>query len=171
MEVHTGDRVAEVRLVQKDGNRVKVSIDGQVYDVDIVIADNGVCSIVHLGRSFNMEVVRMAGGKRYRVNRGFDSCEVELVDAQDKYMRSRRRDEGRQDDTICAPMPGKVVKVNVAAGDRATDGDTLVVFEAMKMQSNLKVTGDCAVVEVLVAEGDSVASGQPLIKLDINGEQ
>ena len=62
---------------------------------------------------------------------------------------------------------GKIVKINVAAGDRVTDGDTLIVFEAMKMQSNLKVVGDCTVREVLVCEGDPVATGQPLIKLDI----
>ena len=35
------------------------------------------------------------------------------------------------------------------------------------MQSNLKVVGDCTVREVLVCEGDPVATGQPLIKLDI----
>ncbi len=37
----------------------------------------------------------------------------------------------------------------------------------MNMQSNLKVVGDCTVREVLVCEGDPVATGQPLIKLDI----
>ncbi len=166
MELHIANRIAEIELLQKEENRVKISVDDRIYEVDIVIADNGVCSILHDGESFNMEVVR-TGGKKYKVNRGFDSCDIELVDAQEKYMRSRRRDEGRQEDTICAPMPGKIVKIGVAPGDAATDGDALVVFEAMKMQSNLKVTGDCTVREVLVAEGDSVVSGQALIRLDI----
>jgi biotin carboxyl carrier protein len=171
MEIQIGNRIAEVQLVQKEGNKIKATVDGRDYDVDIVIADNGVCSLVYQGRSFNMEVVGTNGGKKYKVNRGFDSYDVELVDAQEKYIRSRRKDDGRQDETICAPMPGKIVKINVGPGDKATDGDTLVVFEAMKMQSNLKVIGDCVVREVLVAEGDSVASGQPLIKLDINGNE
>lgn len=175
MEVHIGERVAELQLISKEGNRVSISVDDRVYDVDIVIADNGVCSLIHDGQSFNMEVVRAGNGKRYKVNQGFNSYDVEIVDAQEKYMRSRRRDEGRQDDTLTAPMPGKIVRVNVSPGDTATDGDVLVVFEAMKMQSNLKVVGDCRVLKVLVAEGDSVASGQPLIKLDIttesNGQQ
>ena len=146
MEIHIGERVAEVQLVEKEGNQVRIAVDGQMYDVDIVIADNG---------------------KRYKVNRGFNSYDVGIVDAQEKYLRSRRKDNGRQDDTITAAMPGKIVKINVAAGDRVTDGDTLIVFEAMKMQSNLKVVGDCTVREVLVCEGDPVATGQPLIKLDI----
>ena len=167
MEIHIGSRVAEVQLIRKEGNQVSISVDDRVYDVDIVIADNGVCSIIDQGRSFNMEIVRSGNGKKYKVNRGFNSYDVEIVDAQEKYMRSRRKDDGRQDETIAAPMPGKIVKVNVAPGDAATDGDVLIVFEAMKMQSNLKVVGDCTVREVLVAEGDSVATGQPLIKLDI----
>jgi biotin carboxyl carrier protein len=171
MEIHIGNRIAEVQLVQKEGNKIKVTVDDRAYDVDIVIADNGVCSLIYQGQSFNMEVVGTNGGKKYKVNQGFNSYDVELVDAQEKYIRSRRKDDGRQDEMICAPMPGKIVKINVAAGDTATDGDTLVVFEAMKMQSNLKVIGDCTVREVLVAEGDSVASGQPLIKLDINGNE
>jgi biotin carboxyl carrier protein len=167
MELHIGKRVAEVELNHKQGNQVRMTVDGKVYDVDIVIADNGVCSVIYNGLSLNMEIVKMGNAKKYKVNRGFNSYDVEVVDAQDKYMRSRRKDEGRQDETITAPMPGKIVKVNVAPGDSATDGDVLIVFEAMKMQSNLKVVGDCVVREVMVAEGDSVVSGQPMIKLDI----
>ena len=36
----------------------------------------------------------------------------------------------------------------------------------MKMQSNLNVVGDCTIGIILVSEGDSVASGQPLIRLE-----
>lgn len=168
MEVHIGKRVAEVQLIEKEDNRVRIAVDERTYDVDIVIADNGVCSLIHDGQSYNMEIVRSDNGKKYKVNRGFNSYDVEIVDAQEKYLRSRRKEEGRQDDTINAPMPGKIVRINVAPGDRVTDGDTLIVFEAMKMQSNLKVIGDCAIREILVAQGDPVATGQPLIKLDIS---
>ncbi len=41
MEIHIGERVAEVQLVEKEGNQVRIAVDGQMYDVDIVIADNG----------------------------------------------------------------------------------------------------------------------------------
>lgn len=166
-EAYINGRIAEVALVKKEGNRIVAQVDDRTYEVDIAAADNGVCSILLDGQSFNMEVVRGAG-KKYRVNQGFNSYDVELIDAQERYMRSHRRDEGRQDEVIAAPMPGRIQRINVAAGDRATDGDTLIVFEAMKMQSNLKVCGECTVREILVAEGDSVAAGQPLIKLDID---
>ncbi len=115
-----------------------------------------------------MEIVRSDNGKRYKVNRGFNSYDVGIVDAQEKYLRSRRKDNGRQDDTITAAMPGKIVKNKRRRGRPGNRRRaTLIVFEAMKMQSNLKVVGDCTVREVLVCEGDPVATGQPLIKLDI----
>ena len=68
---------------------------------------------------------------------------------------------------VAATMPGKIVKIEVNAGDTVSAGSTVIVFEAMKMQSYLKVTEDCVVKEIFVSEGDSAASGQLLIKLDI----
>ena len=43
MEIHIGDRVADVTLVSKEGNKVQFMIDGKPYDVDIVMAENGSC--------------------------------------------------------------------------------------------------------------------------------
>ena len=113
-----------------------------------------------------MELSSSDNGRSYTVRQGFNSYEVEIVDAQEKYIRSRRKEDVRQEDTIVAPMPGKIVKILVNPGDQVKEGDTLVVFEAMKMQSNLNVVGDCTIGTILVSEGDSVASGQPLIRLE-----
>ena len=140
MEIEIGNRKAEVEWLGKNGNDVQVSIDGRTIGANVVLTDNGICSILYQGRSYNMEAVSFEGGRRYKV---------------------------RQDDNLSAPMPGKVVRVMVQPGDRVAAGDTLLVFEAMKMQSNLKVTGDCTVREILVAEGETVAGGALLVKLDV----
>ncbi len=65
-------------------------------------------------------------------------------------------------------MPGKIVKIPVKVGDHMVAGDTVVVIEAMKMQSNYKVTSDCIIKEILVAEGDTVNNDQVLVRLDLN---
>ncbi len=57
---------------------------------------------------------------------------------------------------VAAPMPGKVLKVNVMPGDKVRAGDVLVVTEAMKMETNLKLKADATVIEVRVKEGDKV---------------
>lgn len=41
MEIHIGNRVADVELLGKDGNKVRLDIDGQPYEVDIVMAERG----------------------------------------------------------------------------------------------------------------------------------
>ena len=171
MEIHIGERIAGVTLVSKEGNKVQLMIDGKPYDVDIVMAENGSCSILHDGNSLNAEVIRGEGGKNYDVNMFYRSYHVDIVDTQTKYLRMKKGGEEKQDDKIVAPMPGKVVKIPVQVGDKLAAGDIVVVLEAMKMQSNYKVTSDCIVKEILVNEGDSVNANQVLIALDIINEE
>ena len=64
-------------------------------------------------------------------------------------------------------MPCKIVKLYVKPGDTLKAGDTVLTMEAMKMQSNYKVSADCTVKEILVSEGDSVRVEQALIKLEV----
>lgn len=65
-----------------------------------------------------------------------------------------------------APMPGRIVSVNVAPGDRVIAGQTLVVLEAMKMEHAIKAPGDGAVAELFHKAGDQVAEGVELLRLD-----
>lgn len=171
MEIHIGDRVADVTLVKKEGNKVEFLIDGKPYHADIVMAENGVCSILHDGNSYNAELIRGEGGKSYDVNTFYRSYHVDIVDTQAKYLRMRKGNDERQDDKVVAPMAGKIVKVPVAVGDELKADDTVIVIEAMKMQSNIKVTSACAVKDILVKEGDTVNADQPLVLLDIKAEE
>ncbi|MDO5570089.1 MAG: biotin/lipoyl-containing protein [Bacteroidales bacterium] len=170
MEIHIGKRIAQLELVSKEGNKVKLTIDGKEYDFDIVMTENGVCSILHNGKSFNAELIRQELGKRYKVNTHFSSFDVEVVDNQAKYLRTRKKEEEAQDNKISSPMPGKIVKILVKEGDYVKAGDNVLIIEAMKMQSNFKVSSDCTIKEVLVAEGDAVSGDQVLIKLDLEKE-
>ncbi|MCP9612229.1 biotin/lipoyl-containing protein [Coprobacter tertius] len=171
MEIHIGKRVAEIELLNKDGNKVQISIDGKPYDVDIVMAENGICSILHNGKSYNAELTKSENGKNYKVNTHFSTFNIDIIDSQARYLRTRKKEDDRQDDKIISPMPGKIVKIPVNEGDFVSAGDTVIVIEAMKMQSNFKVSSDCMVREILVKEGESVNNDQILIKLDIIVDQ
>lgn len=171
MEIHIGDRVADVTLVSKEGNKVQLTIDGVPYNVDIVMAENGSCSILHEGKSYNAELIRKEGGKSYTVNAHYQSYNIDIIDSQAKYLRMRKGTDEKQQDKIVSPMPGKVVKIPVKAGDRLQAGDIVVVIEAMKMQSNYKVNSECVVKEIFVNEGDSVNSNQVIMTLDVIKEE
>ena len=68
--------------------------------------------------------------------------------------------------TLTAPMPGTVLKVLVAAGDRVSARQPLVVLEAMKMETPLVSPYNATVRVVHVAEGERVAGGTVLVELE-----
>ena len=66
---------------------------------------------------------------------------------------------------ITAPMPGTILRANVAAGDSVSKGQTLLVLEAMKMENEIMAPSDGVVEQLNVAEGASVNTGDVLIIL------
>ena len=165
MEIHIGNRVAEIELVSKQDNKVVLTIDGKTFEADVVMAENGTCNILMDGRSANAQLIRSDNGKSYKVNTHYSSFNIDIVDSQAKY-RMRKKGEEEQNDRITSPMPGKVVKIPVTAGQKMKAGETAIVIEAMKMQSNYKVTSDCRIKEILVQEGDNITGDQTLITLE-----
>lgn len=67
---------------------------------------------------------------------------------------------------IASPMPGQVISVNVQVGDIIAAGQEVLVVEAMKMQNALRATGSGVVAEISVKQGDTVASGDILVRLE-----
>ena len=67
-------------------------------------------------------------------------------------------------------MTGRVVKVNVAAGDSVEAGDVLVVLEAMKMEHSVRATWAGQVVEVNCKQGELVEGGTRLVEVEPHAE-
>ena len=167
IEIQKEDRSSEVEILQKNGSVHKISVDGRVYDIDLLMVENGVWSVLNEGKSYVVETIPGNQPKKYYVNTHTNSFEVELVDSESRYIRSRN--EGAVADAenqIIVPMPGKIVSVMVNEGDEVKSGDTLVVVSAMKMESEYKTGRDGIVKEVLVKDGDTVDSGQVMIVLE-----
>ncbi len=66
---------------------------------------------------------------------------------------------------VNSPVAGTIVGVKVRTGDAVSAGDTLVILEAMKMESNIASPSAGTVREVLVKQGDLVSAGQLLVRL------
>ena len=68
--------------------------------------------------------------------------------------------------TIEAPMPGKILNIKVSAGQAVKFGETVIVMEAMKMETEIVAPADGTVAQILVKAGDAVDTGAALVTLN-----
>ncbi|WP_332770948.1 acetyl/propionyl/methylcrotonyl-CoA carboxylase subunit alpha [Phenylobacterium sp.] len=99
-----------------------------------------------------------------------DDGEVVVFDAGEAFVLTRRppvKDAAHAagDGGVRAPMPGKVVAVSVAVGDKVTRGQPLLTLEAMKMEHALAAPYDGEVESLAVSVGDQVTEGSTLARL------
>ena len=66
-------------------------------------------------------------------------------------------------EAVTSPMPGTILKVNVAANQAVKAGDVLCVLEAMKMENEIMAPKAGTVTQVLATKGSSVDTGAPLV--------
>lgn len=157
----------QVDILKKDGNNLEVSIDGKTLDFDVIKVENGIYSILHNGRSYDMEIVSGSDKRNYTVAHRCASFNVEIIDPESKYMKNRMTGQMEEDqNSISSPMPGKVVKILVDIGDQIEPGQTLIIISAMKMESEYKAKRSGMIKEILTNEGDTIEGNQPLILIE-----
>ncbi|WP_294751078.1 biotin/lipoyl-containing protein [uncultured Ruminococcus sp.] len=66
-------------------------------------------------------------------------------------------------ETVTAPMPGNIIRVDVAQGDTVKAGQILVILEAMKMENEIVAPKDGTVAQVVTSKGSVVDTGAPLV--------
>lgn len=80
-------------------------------------------------------------------------------------MTSTGSTESNSEGSLRAPMPGKVISVEVKADDTVEEGQTLMVVEAMKMEHAIVAPANGTVEEVCYAVGDTVDERATLVRL------
>jgi len=167
LEIKLGDRIAKVELLAESGNKVKIMVDDNEYDVDCYQVEKGIYSILFKGRSYNVELIETDSPKKYSVNTFYHSYDAEIIDAETKYLQARKGNKLEDEQsTISSPMPGKVVKIPVKLGDEVKKGDTLIIISAMKMESEYKAGKDGTISEIFVGEEDTIKANQALVHIE-----
>jgi len=170
-EVEIGGRTRHV-VVTRTGDGFAVSLDGRTLQVDAARIDGHSLSLLMdslspepNGRRLSREVSVVADPitAQHVVHVG----SVPVVTGLNGRRRWGRKEDGGAAGSgpqrIVAPMPGKIVRVMVQAGDRVAVRQPVVVVEAMKMENELRATREGTVAEVHVREGMSVDSAALLV--------
>lgn len=142
--VDDGQRQVAVQVLEHADGRIVFSLDGTLHRAHARVTPREV-RVVLAGREFVFQ----------RVVPGAASGGAHAVEAHEPVLR--------------APVPGRVLKVAVAAGDPVAAGDLLIVIEAMKMETPIVAPADGTVEEVHVAAGDSVDQDQPVVTCAYGG--
>jgi biotin carboxyl carrier protein len=146
--------------VSRDGNHLTIRHDGRATDADVVEVAANTYSVLVSGRAYEVRVEPAPGG--LRIHAGAHEFRAEIEDP--RAWRGRRGGaeevEGRQE--VIAPMPGKVVRLLVTAGQKVDAGQGLLVVEAMKMQNEIRSPKGGVVERIVVAEGQAVNAGESL---------
>jgi biotin carboxyl carrier protein len=147
--------------LERDASGWRVTLDGRSLTVDAVEIAPNTISILLDGQSFEISVTPSPGGK-LKLQTGACEFTAEIIDP--RAWSGRRHAnvlaEGRQQ--IVAPMPGKVLRLLVKAGDHVEAGQGLLVVEAMKMQNEIRSPKSGTVERVLAREGQPVNAGEIL---------
>jgi biotin carboxyl carrier protein len=167
VEINIEGRNARVTELKREGNLITLQVDDEIYQVDALKVGEGLYSVLYKGKSYNIEMIDAGSPRHYTVNSFHNSYQVEVIDAQTRYRMSRSGgDHGESGNTIISPMPGKIVKIPVKAGDQVEAGQTLIIVSAMKMESEFKSKSAGTVKSIHVSEGDTVEANKVLVVVE-----
>jgi biotin carboxyl carrier protein len=170
-EVEVGDRIRTVSVIRK-GGVLHVDLDGRSHVVDARrVNDATISMLVQLdgaaapSRSIDAAFAAKPSAGAFDVHLDGRTIPLQIRPAG-AFGRQKKEGGGAAGSgpqRILAPMPGKVVRILVKAGDEVKAKQGLVVVEAMKMENELKAARDGRVRDVSVAEGQSVDAGAVLL--------
>jgi acetyl/propionyl-CoA carboxylase alpha subunit len=156
IEIGGKRRRVELPVGAGDGGALDCVVDGRGVSVDAQALQDGVMSLVVEGRQYRCVLDGdgvVIGGMRF----GF-------AIEDPRSLQGRRGVGGGAEGPrpVKAPMPGRVVRLLVEAGDEVVEGQGIVVIEAMKMQNELKAPKAGRVARVAAVVGETVGSGDVL---------
>jgi acetyl/propionyl-CoA carboxylase alpha subunit len=158
------EKGGESRLValRESGEGIyEITLDGRTVHVDAVRSGPTVYSVIEDGQQFEA-MVDEKGAHGFDVLVAGRIFHLESVDERTKLLAQSAVPVATGPQTVCAEMPGKVVKVASAAGEAVREGQGVVVIEAMKMENEIPSPIAGVVREIAVSEGQTVEAGAPL---------
>jgi biotin carboxyl carrier protein len=140
--------------------KFKISVNGNWHEIEIKDLDESPISVLVDGELYAVEFATELP----------DTEAVETVREEPEVLVSESALEPSKpavaEGEVIAPMPGKILAIDVGVGDRVKFKDVLCTLEAMKMENEIMAPGEGVVREVRVTEGQDVLYGDVLFVME-----
>jgi oxaloacetate decarboxylase (Na+ extruding) subunit alpha len=143
---------------------IRVKVDDREYLIDVTNPSPGLYSLVVHGKVFSAFVSQRRGARDVQVGNWSASVEVVPAQSQRPSAKSAAVVGGLQE--ITAPMSGRVVQVLVHNGQTVQEGESLVIIEAMKMETEIRAVARGQVKDIQVKADMAVEAGQLLLVIE-----
>lgn len=149
----------------------RVTVDGEAFEAHLaVVPGTPLYHLLLAGQSWTVAAQSLDGVAplRWALGAVGERFEVEAVDDRTRQIQALtgRGKAPSSGGVVRAPMPGLVVRVEVAVGQQVDTGAGLVVVEAMKMENELRAPKAGRVKAVAVVAGDPVEAGRVLVVIE-----
>jgi len=158
------DGVRQTISLDRKDDRVLIHHGEKTLDAQVRVISANAVSLLVGGRSFLLIIARDKDKKHIWLD-----GRTYLIQSSEEEQRLAERGDDRAQkgkSVVTAPMPGKVVKVNVAEKEAVRKNQTLAIVEAMKMENEIKSPLEGFVKKIYVSPGDLVDSEKPLFELE-----
>jgi len=164
-----GEELHHVELTRGPAGAVTATVDGRAYSLSLTEPQPLVFSILSDDGTSHEAIVEVKPGRcRVRLGRRvFDVSDAAQGNPGYGVLRAggaKRESGGRT--SVRAAMPGRVLRVMVAPGQKVTARQGLLVLEAMKMENEVTAPRDGVVGQLKVAQGVTVENGDLLVVLE-----
>ncbi len=164
LEALLGSEKHEIQLDKNDKGLYQIQLGEEEITVESQRVESDVWSLIIDNKSYEATVQQVKGKLRITLNGA--TWDIDVVDPRRRRSKGGAGGavEGKQ--VVTSPMPGRVVKIEVAVGDKVEAGQGVVIVEAMKMENELEAEGAGIVKEIKCEAGQAVEDGQVLIVIE-----
>lgn len=159
------DQVYKILIEEKE-NRFFVDLGNNKIEVESSIISPNCLSLLIGDQSFTVFWAE-AEGKRYLSIAGEEFL-IQEAKAAKGVRRAGEAGVVEEKGKICAPMPGKILKILVKEGEKVRKNQSLAIVEAMKMEHEVKSPSEAVVKKINFSEQDMVDTEDSLIELEIS---
>ncbi|MCB2207037.1 MAG: acetyl-CoA carboxylase biotin carboxylase subunit [Bacteroidetes bacterium] len=153
-----------IDLISIHKTAYQFNIDGKKFDVSLIEVTKNFVSFFMGKKKFDAFISADAKGNYYITILG-NHFKLKRNDVLDNTETASSGATGEGGNNLFAPMPGKVLVINVKEGQKVKRGTVLLVVEAMKMENNIVAGTDAIIEKVNVKEGEMVDTDKQLVQL------